>query len=565
MRRPELFHRGLPRWVRALLLLVGPAAVASLGSAEVWAQERPILSREISVSGSEASLRLEFSDGGELAVNLREGAVRVDGETVGRFTPGDALDREWRALLGRAISLENGPLARELLEWRAPTGLSREGRAGGETMEGVLAARLSAPSPPSTLPGEMVGRQETQDQLLQLLSRAERLPALGEALRGVETGQIVLHVGEGYRLPAGERVDATLVLVDGDGELTGTVTGDLVVVGGSVSLQDGSLIQGDVRLAEARLFRNGGEVEGEIRTLEGWRPREEVTAVAPAGPEPPAAGAASRVQDRRGPAVLRPFRHIFAGLAGLTQTVVAFLLLAGAGWAAVHFAGDRLQVVADTAREGPLRAALVGVAGAFLVLPAWILGVIALAISIVGILALPFWVVLFPVAVAVAALFGALGVALLLGEWILEQDFQGLERFRSSNRVHAVTVGVAALLLALALANVVRMAGPLLGFFRGLLSVAGVLALLGAAAVGLGSLLLSRGGAPPDDWVWGAGESWQEELRPPWWRPPRYRRSREWEAPFAGDDAPPTPSGEEGGGDRNGSEEEDGGERPGNA
>jgi hypothetical protein len=45
---------------------------------------------------------------------------------------------------------------------------------------------------------------------------------------------------------------------------------------------------------------------------------------------------------------------------------------------AVYFPRDNLEVVANTAQRNPMRAGLVGLAGAFLVLPTWVLGCVAL-------------------------------------------------------------------------------------------------------------------------------------------------------------------------------------------
>jgi cytoskeletal protein CcmA (bactofilin family) len=53
----------------------------------------------------------------------------------------------------------------------------------------------------------------------------------------------------------------------GDVEVRGTVEGDVVVVGGSLRIMDGGEITGDVRLADSRLSRDGGNIRGEVTTV----------------------------------------------------------------------------------------------------------------------------------------------------------------------------------------------------------------------------------------------------------------------------------------------------------
>ncbi len=113
--------------------------------------------------------------------------------------------------------------------------------------------------------------------------------------------------------------------------------------------------------------------------------------------------------------VLRALDAVWSGILGVGGDLITFVLLSLLALGAVYFAKDNLEVVADTARRNPMQAGMVGLAGAFLVLPAWLLGCVALAVSVVGIIALPFWALLFPVAVALGAGLGYLAVARNVG------------------------------------------------------------------------------------------------------------------------------------------------------
>ena len=92
------------------------------------------------MSGRDATLSLEFADGGELRIEFHDGEVTVNDRSVGEYEPGSGLDTSWRALLGRVISLNNGPLARALTEWSPPATLEGEALQLASQLDGALEA-----------------------------------------------------------------------------------------------------------------------------------------------------------------------------------------------------------------------------------------------------------------------------------------------------------------------------------------------------------------------------------------------------------------------------------------
>ncbi len=192
-----------------------------------------------------------------------------------------------------------------------------------------------------------------------------------------------------------------------------------------------------------------------------------------------------------------PFRHITRGLTGIFSTLMAYAVLVGLGFLAVFFGRSHLETIADTARHSTLRSGLVGLAGSFLVLPVFILGILALAISIVGIPLLLVYLPLFPLAVVLAAVGGYLAVAHGAGEALAERRFRGTEWFTRANSYYYVITGVGLLVVLFIAANVVTMAGPWLGFLQGLLKFMAVMVTWAAFMVGFGAFLLSRGGTRP--------------------------------------------------------------------
>lgn len=461
---------------------------------------RTVVSNEIAVSGQEASLRLDFEGGEDLTIAFQDGQVRVDGEVVGSYSRGDALDAAWRSLLGDVITLDDGPLARALFDWSPPETLEGADAQVAALLDEAVEGRLFLPEP---TPREVEGERDSsldRSALEALLRRTGALQGLAEALEHAPIDDFVLRVGEDLDVHPGEELEKTVIVVDGDLDVRGTISGDVILTNGTLRLGDGGRVDGDVRLSDGEVEWDGGSVEGEIVDLEVTGARasvdaEEMEELKRELEREIRREVLSAVEDERshGPSFIwSPLRNIGRAVAGLLENFATFLILGILGILAVHFAPDRLEVVATTAATAPARSALVGLAGGFLLLPVWILGIVALAISIIGIPVLLAWIPLFPIAAGLAALLGYLAVARNVGEWVAEQEYRGLEWIRGSNAFYAVLAGIGAFLVPCVAANLVRILG--LGFLHGLLTFVGSAITFVAIAVGLGAVLLTRGG-----------------------------------------------------------------------
>jgi hypothetical protein len=489
-----VFDRVRIAGVLGLLLLVPIGAHAQL---------RTIVSNEIAVSGSEATLRLDFQDDGELTIAFEEGQVLVDGQAVGSYTRGDALDGAWRSLLGEAISLDNGPLAEALLEWAPPgtlTGVPAEVAALlDQALEEALALAEAAPAPSAEF--EISFETPGEGTLLgALLQRTGALDDLAEALEGLALSRAQIKVGEDVVVEADEELDGSLIVVDGDLEILGTVRGDVVLAHGSLTLGESARVLGDLRISGGSITGPPGTVEGAlieldavgteaIDELELQRLRKEMET--DIRRELLSAVEHER-SSRRKPSFFSPFRNVGVALAGLMENLVSFLVLAVLGILAVHFARENLEIVATTARRAPARSALVGMAGGFLLIPVYLLGMAALTISIIGIPVLIVWIPLFPIVAGLAALLGYLAVAKNVGEWVAEQRYRGLEWIRGSNPFYTVLAGVGTLMIPCIASNLVRVLG--IGLLKGLLAFLGSIVTLVVVSIGLGAVLLTRGG-----------------------------------------------------------------------
>lgn len=198
----------------------------------------------------------------------------------------------------------------------------------------------------------------------------------------------------------------------------------------------------------------------------------------------------------RGPDWLSPLRHVGRGITGIFATLVTYAVLFGLGFILVLFGGRKyIEGVADTVRAGMGRSFLVGLAGSFLLLPVFVLGVIALAISIVGIPALLVWIPVFPIATLLGVLLGFIGVAHAAGESWGERRYYGSEWFTRANSYYFMSTGLALMASLFIAAHVITMAGPWLGFINHILNFLGIMLTWGAATIGFGAVLISRGGS----------------------------------------------------------------------
>jgi hypothetical protein len=219
-----------------------------------------------------------------------------------------------------------------------------------------------------------------------------------------------------------------------------------------------------------------------------------------------------QLEDRRAPRITierperrsrNPFHYITEGIAGIFSILVTYVVLFAIGFGVIFFGGRKyIEGVADTARHATGRSFLVGMAAAFLVVPAFVLGIIALIISIIGIPGLLVFVPAFPMAVVLSILLGYLGVAHAAGEAFAARRFYVTDWFKRGNSYYFLLSGLGLLLALFLAAQVVHMAGSWLQAIKGILVFLGVVSTIIAVTVGFGAVLLSRGGTRP---VRGAG------------------------------------------------------------
>ena len=270
-----------------------------------------------------------------------------------------------------------------------------------------------------------------------------------------------------FSLGSSEDLQGNLLVVDGDADVYGSLRGNLVTVDGDVVVHPGGVVSGDVLTLGGEVRDEGGEIGGEVRTLQ------------PAPRQTPVAGEAA--------ATLSPFESVLRRGAGVLGV---FLTLCALGFGLVMFGRQNLEVVSDTVSHSFGRAFVTGLLGQILLLPTFGMLVVGLILSVAGILLLPFAVAVFAMLTVIAVVGGYLAVAHAMGETYTRRRMAMGVVVGSANSYRYLLVGLlglASVWAAWALFGWVPIAGSIVwgaAFF--------VSWLLGTA--GFGAALLSRAG-----------------------------------------------------------------------
>jgi hypothetical protein len=295
---------------------------------------------------------------------------------------------------------------------------------------------------------------------------------LREALRPREGGVRVTVPGGIARLGdfsigSNESMPGHLLVVQGTADVYGKLLGNLVTVEGDVVLHPGGVVSGDILTFGGEVRDEGGEIGGEVRTF-----RSSSILRAPI---------LARVE---APSALETVFRRAAGVLGV------FLTLGALGFGLVMFGRPNLEVVSDTVAHSFGRAFATGLLGQLLLLPTFGMLVVGLILSVVGIVLLPFAVVVYALLVIIAAVGGYLAVAHAMGETYTRRRLALGDMIGSPNSYRYLLLGLGALAafwMAWSIFGWVPVAGDLI---RGAAIL--VTWLLGTA--GFGAALLSRAG-----------------------------------------------------------------------
>jgi len=118
--------------------------LAAAGTAAAQQRRDDVVSHAIALSQRDATLELDLASGKSRVISLQGGNVLVDGQSVGRYAAGGALERAWRKLLGDGASLETTRMVAAARDWNVP-GLTGDELAAKGRISSALRDLSSAP------------------------------------------------------------------------------------------------------------------------------------------------------------------------------------------------------------------------------------------------------------------------------------------------------------------------------------------------------------------------------------------------------------------------------------
>jgi len=262
-------------------------------------------------------------------------------------------------------------------------------------------------------------------------------------------------------IPAGTVIDGTVV-ARGPIVVAGRVNGSVVSLAGDVTIQRGAVVTGDALSVGGRVIADG-TVEGELRSMSSLP-----TLFAAVAPTVIARTPFQRTMDSA---------RMVAATFGVLLIIAVGVLL---------FAGTNLDEVVGTLEGRFARSFWAGLLGQVLLLPALAVLVVALALTVIGVLLIPFAIVAYAIAVAGLLTLGFLAVARLVGGSV-NRDGDVTPRARA---LTALAIGVAVFF-------VLWMVAALLSWSPLAATVVRAAALAMtwvAVTLGFGAALLSRAG-----------------------------------------------------------------------
>src|SRR3954468_5250253 len=277
-------------------------------------------------------------------------------------------------------------------------------------------------------------------------------------------------------IPADTVIAAPVGVKDGSLEVFGTITGTVIVIDGNLRIHPGAHINGDALAVRGRVMNQGGSVSGEARSLSTLSFDN-----AEGPPQPP---------------------HTTMWALKLTLAWFGVLVIIGVG--VMIFAEANLDGVVIALERSIGRAFLFGVLGQLAALPALVLLCVALALTILGVLLIPFAIVAYIIAAAGLVTLGFLAVARLSGLPVV----RSIDLTPRGVNLRAMFIGLIGYFGLWAMAAAFTW-HTLVG---GTLRVLALIITWVAATAGLGATLLSRAGTQrlggakarisSDDYAW---------------------------------------------------------------
>jgi hypothetical protein len=312
----------------------------------------------------------------------------------------------------------------------------------------AVRAGTQQPAPPNQpIPGQI--RREVA--ILRALRFGEHVPPADSFVIG------------GRTIAAGQTVRGVVAVARGPLEVRGRIEGNALALHGDIIVHEGGVVGGDAVAIGGHVRARGGVVEGDIRSVSGLIPMP---------------GSGVRAGAARPQATWAAVKVVLGWLAVLVVLGIGVLV----------FAEPTLDPVVEALQLRFGRAFWYGLLAQVAAIPLLLVIVLALALTVVGILLIPFAIVAYSVALAGVLTLGFLAVARFTGGAIWRRPAAGPGAPARGADLRAL-VGGLALYLGLWLAAAAFTWSPLVG---SILRAAALAVTWVAVTLGLGALVASR-------------------------------------------------------------------------
>jgi hypothetical protein len=270
-------------------------------------------------------------------------------------------------------------------------------------------------------------------------------------------------------VPTGTTHQGTYAIARGNLDVRGRITGDAIAVHGDVTIHPGGSIAGNVTAIDGRVRTAGGVVEGDVRSIRGITGSILTAAASQVAKDEPV-----------------------TTWGAIKMVIGWFAILFAIGIGVLLFAERNLDGVVSALEQNFSRSFWVGVLAQLAAIPALLLVLLALAISLIGILLIPFAIVAYVTALAGLCTLGFLAVARFTG--------RGFLRGRPNSRavsLQSLSFGLV-VYLGLWFLAATFVWSPVAGSMLRAVAFAGSWV---ALTIGLGATLLTRAGTQKDGMV----------------------------------------------------------------
>jgi hypothetical protein len=205
------------------------------------------------------------------------------------------------------------------------------------------------------------------------------------------TGQMVGHadVGRGDRVVPANATVGSIVTVGGNLDVYGTVNGNAATIRGDVIVHRGGRVMGKAVAVMGKVRNDGGTIGGQVKQY--------------------------GQSDVRAYASRRSYTAHYNPLRSLSLTIGWLIVVMAVGFGVISVAGDKVEIVVNTIRDGVGISVGSGLLGFLAILPGAVGVVILLAVTLIGILLIPLGLAAYMLMVAGLAMFGFIAVLLLTG------------------------------------------------------------------------------------------------------------------------------------------------------